>query len=103
MRLNIRPSRQDFYTFIHRSFRELNPKVRFLHNWHNELIAGKLDACARGEIRRLIINVPPRSLKSHAATVAFPAFILGYYPAPRSSAPVTGKIWLTNTRWTAEP
>ena len=73
--------RGDLYTFTQRSFRELNPQTRFLHNWHNELIAGKLAACARGEIRRLIINVPPRSLKSHAATVAFPAFILGYYPA----------------------
>ncbi|HLN99876.1 MAG TPA: hypothetical protein VK208_15565 [Pyrinomonadaceae bacterium] len=33
------------------------------------------------EIGRLIINVPPRSLKSHAATVAFPAYVLGHYPS----------------------
>jgi predicted phage terminase large subunit-like protein len=73
-------SRQDFYTFTHRAFLELNPQIRFLHNWHNELIAAKLEACRRGEITRLIINVPPRSLKSHAATVAFPAFLLGHNP-----------------------
>ncbi len=66
---------------MHRSFLELNPKVRFLHNWHNELIAANLEACRRGEITRLIINVPPRSLKSHAASVAFPAYVLGYYPS----------------------
>src|SRR5579884_3033717 len=71
-------SRFDFYTFAHRSFRELNPNVPFLHNWHNELIAAKLEACFRGEIRRLIVNVPPRSLKSHNATVAFPAYVLGH-------------------------
>ena len=66
-------TRHDFYTFIDRSFRELNPQVLFLSNWHIELIAAQLERCRRGEIRRLIINVPPRSLKSHCATVAFPA------------------------------
>jgi len=74
-------SRCDFYTFMHHAFRELNPQVRFLHNWHNELIAAKLEACFRGEINRLIINVPPRSLKSHAAAVAFPAYVLGHNPS----------------------
>ncbi len=74
-------SRHDFYTFMHRAFRELNPKVAFLHNWHNELIAAKLEACLRGEITRLIINVPPRSLKSHAAAVSFPAYVLGHNPS----------------------
>jgi predicted phage terminase large subunit-like protein len=74
-------SRYDLYTFIHRAFRELNPTVPFLHTWHNELIAAKLEACLRHEINRLIINVPPRSLKSHDATVAFPAYVLGHNPS----------------------
>ena len=74
-------SRLDFYTFMNRAFLELNPQVRFLHNWHNELIAAKLEACRRGDITRLIINVPPRSLKSHAAAVCFPAYLLGYKPS----------------------
>jgi hypothetical protein len=39
-----------------------------------------LDACRRGEIRRLIINLPPRSLKSHCASIAFPAWLLGHDP-----------------------
>jgi predicted phage terminase large subunit-like protein len=73
--------RTDFYTFLHRGFLELNPSARFLHNWHNELIAAKLEACMGGKIRRLIINVCPRSLKSHAAAVCFPAFLLGHNPA----------------------
>ena len=74
-------ARNDFYTFLHRAFRELNPRTPFLHNWHNEFIAAKLEACLRGDINRLIINVPPRSLKSHAATVSFPAFLLGHNPS----------------------
>jgi predicted phage terminase large subunit-like protein len=74
-------SRNDFYTFEHRAFCELNPNTTFLHTWHNELIAAKLEACRRGEIKRLIINVPPRSLKSHAVAIAFPAFLLGHNPS----------------------
>lgn len=73
--------RQDFYSFMHRSFGELNPGTTFLHNWHLELIASKLTAVLRGECRRLIIMVPPRSLKSHAASIAFSAFVLGHHPA----------------------
>jgi hypothetical protein len=74
-------SRTDLHTFMHRAFLELNPQVPFLHNWHNELIAAKLEGCFRGQIRRLIINLPPRSLKSHAAAVAFPAYVLGHRPS----------------------
>jgi predicted phage terminase large subunit-like protein len=77
-------TRHDFYTFMHRAFRELNPRVPFFHNWHIELVAAKLHACFEGEITRLIINVPPRSLKSHAAAVSFPAYVLGHNP----SAPI---------------
>jgi len=47
----------------------------------NELVASKLEACRRGAITRLIINVPPCSRKSHAAAVAFPAFIIGHNPS----------------------
>ena len=42
------------------------------------MIAAELEACRRGETKRLIINVPPRSLKSHCASVAFPAWLLGH-------------------------
>jgi predicted phage terminase large subunit-like protein len=73
--------RNDFYSFMHRAFGELNPRAPFLHNWHIELIAAKLQACLEGKITRLIINVPPRSLKSHAAAVSFPAFVLGHRPS----------------------
>ena len=42
-------------------FHELNADTPFLDNWHIGLLAAKLEACRRGECRRLIINVPPRS------------------------------------------
>jgi predicted phage terminase large subunit-like protein len=70
--------RNDFYAFLERSFYELNPEAEFMHNWHIELIASELEACRRGETNRLIICVPPRSLKSHCASIAFPAWLLGH-------------------------
>lgn len=73
--------RSDFCAFLERSFYELNPETRYFPNWHIEVIAQELEKCRRGEITRLIINVPPRSLKSHCASVAFPAWLLGHNPA----------------------
>ena len=73
--------RRDLYTFTERSFYELNPTTKFMPNWHLELATAALDACRRGEITRLIINQPPRSLKSHCVSVAFVAFMLGHDPS----------------------
>ena len=73
--------RLDFMSFVERSFYELNPQTNFESSPFLELIAGKLEACRRGEIKRLIINLPPRSLKSHCASVAFPAWCLAHDPS----------------------
>jgi predicted phage terminase large subunit-like protein len=72
---------RDLYAFTQRSFYELYPTAKFVPNWHIEVVASALEACRRGETSRLIINQPPRSLKSHCASVAFVAFLLGHNPA----------------------
>jgi predicted phage terminase large subunit-like protein len=72
--------RADFASFAAHCFRELNPRTLFVPSWHHEFIAAKLAAVRDGRIRRLIINVPPRHLKSHLASVAFPAWCLGHEP-----------------------
>jgi predicted phage terminase large subunit-like protein len=74
--------RQNFYSFIQRCFYEANPSTPFLPNWHLEVIAAALESCRRGETTRLIINVPPRSLKSVAAN-AFVGFLLGHDPSAK--------------------
>ena len=71
----------DFASFAARAFRELNPRTSFAMNWHIELIAAKLAAVRAGHIRRLIVSLPPRHLKSHLASVAFPAWCLGHDPS----------------------
>lgn len=73
--------RHDFMSFAHLAFVELNPHTPLLVAPHLEVIATKLEACRQGRTRRLAILLPPRQLKSHLASVAFPAWWLGQNPA----------------------
>jgi predicted phage terminase large subunit-like protein len=73
--------RRDLVSFAQCCFRELNPRTRFAMSWHIEIIAAKLAALRGGKIRRLVINLPPRHLKSLLASVAFPAWCLGHDPS----------------------
>lgn len=75
--------RNDFAGFVHRSFLELNASTQFQHNWHIDLLAEKLEDVRHGRTRRLIVNIPPRGLKSHMASIAFPAWLLGHDPAAK--------------------
>ncbi len=84
--------RNDLRSFIERSFYALNPQTRFEANWHIDVIAAKLEDCRRGKIRRLIVNLPPRSLKSHAITVAFPAWLLGHNPSSQIICASYGQV-----------
>ena len=72
--------RTNFMAFVHMTFNTLNPGQQFVPNWHLEAIAYLLERVRRGEVRRAIINMPPRSLKSIMTSVAFPAFVLGHDP-----------------------
>lgn len=74
-------SRTDLTTFVERSFRYLNPGTQLMMNWHIERIATVLMRVARGELKRVIINIPPRNMKSIIASVAFPAWLLGHDPS----------------------
>jgi predicted phage terminase large subunit-like protein len=75
--------RQDLTCFVERVFRALEPGKTYHHNWHIEHIAWQLMRIARGEIKRLILNVPPRSMKSIMVSVGFTAWMLGHDPAKR--------------------
>jgi hypothetical protein len=73
--------RHDLAAFIMRSFLELNPATKFLWPPYLEVLVDRLEKVRRGEITRKIINMPPRSLKSHCVSVAFPAWLLGHNPS----------------------
>src|SRR5690606_17421114 len=75
--------RNDLPAFTQRSFQTVVPGQTFYPNWHLEAIAYELDRARRREIRRLVVTLPPRNLKSICASVAFPAYLLGHDPTLR--------------------
>src|SRR6266446_5829653 len=73
----------DFASFIEYTFGVLRPGAEFRPNWHIDAMAYKLSQVATGEVKRLIITLPPRNLKSICASVALPAWFLGHHPSER--------------------
>jgi predicted phage terminase large subunit-like protein len=60
--------------FIKHAWPVIEPGVEYVSSWHIDAIAEHLEAVSRGEIRKLIINVPPRSSKSSICSIMFPAW-----------------------------
>ena len=73
--------RRDFGMFVERCFYELNAGTPYLLNWHIGLIIDQVWQAASGKGQRLIINLPPRHLKSLIVSIALPAFLLGHDPS----------------------
>lgn len=69
--------------FLRSAWHLLEPGREYLHNWHVDCIAEHLEAVRLGQIRRLIVNQPPRSLKSTLITVCFPVWLWIKDPARR--------------------
>ena len=75
--------KNEFYAFVEKTFQTVCPGQTFWPNWHLEAICHALERVAAGETKRLIILMPPRSLKSICASVALPAWLLGGDPTRR--------------------
>jgi predicted phage terminase large subunit-like protein len=52
----------------------------FIHGRHHAIMANAFERVARGELKRLIINMPPRHTKSEFASYLLPAWFLGRFP-----------------------
>jgi hypothetical protein len=74
---------RDLMAFTQFCFRAVRPGAEFRPNWHLEAITHKLQQVATGQVKRLILTLPPRNLKSLCASVALPAWFLGHYPGER--------------------
>jgi hypothetical protein len=72
--------RNDLYAFVQKTFESVNPGVSFSRNWSTQAVTHALQKVVDGKTTRLIINIPPRNLKSLCASVALPAFLLGRDP-----------------------
>jgi len=75
--------RDDLTSFIHQCFLTVVPGVSYMHNWHIEALAYHLEQATDGRIKRLLITIPPRYLKSISASVALVAWLLGHDPTKR--------------------
>jgi predicted phage terminase large subunit-like protein len=70
--------RTDFAAFVRKVFSTISPATEYQHNWHIDCIAHHLKLCEEKKIKRLIINLPPRYLKSVIVNVAWTAWLLGH-------------------------
>jgi len=76
--------RTDFGAFTYRAFEALNPGQRLTPNWHIDCICFLIQLMVSGEARRrLVLNLPPRTLKSFIVSVALPGWLLGRVPSTR--------------------
>ena len=69
----------DLYLYSRYMFAEMRG-YKWRQNWHHEAICEKLEQVFNGEIKRLIINIPPRYSKTELAVVNFTSWALGKAP-----------------------
>jgi predicted phage terminase large subunit-like protein len=75
--------RSDLRYFVWKSFQTILPGTPYLPNWHIDAIVYQLMLVQAGATARLLINQPPRSLKSICVSVAYVAWLLGHDPTRR--------------------
>ena len=75
--------RSDLRFFVWKCFQTILPGTPYLPNWHIDAIVHQLLRVHGGKVSRLLINQPPRSLKSICVSVAYVAWLLGHDPTRR--------------------
>jgi predicted phage terminase large subunit-like protein len=80
--------RRSLSTFIRRAWPELEPGQPYIHGWHMDAISEHLQAVSAGQIKRLLINIPPGTMKSMSVGIFWPAWEWG--PLGRPSLRVIG-------------
>lgn len=75
--------RQEFELFAQFAYRTIGGEGEYLHNWHIDAMLYCLLQIQSGQCRRLVMNAPPRHLKSFIVTTAWVAWMLGRNPALR--------------------
>lgn len=79
-----RAAKNSLYQYVKYIWPVIEPGREFIDNWHIRVICEHLEACFRREITQLIINIPPRHMKSSIIGVAFPSWIWLHQPHLRS-------------------
>ncbi len=63
--------------FVRLAWRQLEPENPYVHGWHIDVVCEHLEAVTDGDIKRLLINVPPGTMKSLLVNVFWPAWEWG--------------------------
>ena len=71
---NKKKAKEDFISFVNLMW------PSFISGRHHQKMASAFERVASGELKRLIINMPPRHTKSEFASYLLPAWFLGKYP-----------------------
>ncbi len=69
--------------FVRQAWHVVEPSTPFVPGWHVDAIIEHLEAVSSGQIRNLLINVPPRHMKSLLVAVFWPAWEWIRYPERR--------------------
>ena len=76
-------SEGSLYEFFKSSCPYIEGNMPYVDSWHIKAIAEHLEAVYRRQIKKLIINVPPRTGKTNLISVAFPAWVWIHNPSER--------------------
>jgi len=71
------------HAFVKLAWEQVCPGIAYVDNWHIGLICRKLEAVSRGEIKRLLINIPPACTKSLLVSIMWPVW--EWIERPRTS------------------
>ena len=92
--------RTDLLTFSKTIFKS-RKGIDWVENWHHRVICEYLERVVIGDIKRLIINIPPRYSKTELAVINFIAWCVGNYPDSEFIHASYSKRLATNNTWNA--
>lgn len=67
--------RRSLRAFVRRAWHVVEPATPFVAGWHIDAVCEHLEAVEAGQIRRLLMNFPPRHMKSLMVGVLWPTWI----------------------------
>ncbi len=79
----IRARCQTLAGFVREAWHVIEPSIPYVHGWHIDAICAHLEAVTHGQITRLLINVPPGTMKSLLCGVFWPAWEWTFKPQLR--------------------
>lgn len=70
-----RAAERSLHEFTKQAWHVIEPGTEFVDGWHLQAISEHLEAVTAGDIRNLLINIPPRHMKSIQAAVMWPVWV----------------------------